>query len=248
MDIREIKFNHCREFRIFGLQRSGLHAITNWIIASLVEEGEKELNYLNFVNCNPDIGGPRFEKGDGMPDLPDNLRTPMDKLKGTLILGFEEWDAAKWVRDLDTGVESTNVFVNRDLRDVFASRLARLCHPKSEFDIPGTILKTWGEWMTNKSKDGIYNMLKYYDEYWPLPDNTVVVKYDEWLYSDKYRVSKAEEVGIKHHGLGMDKVSKYGGGSSFDKLPEAGGSRWVKYAEHPMMVEFLKQLGGIYGC
>ena len=42
----------------------------------------------------------------------------LDELTGTLVLGFEEWDAAKWVRELDTGVESVNVFVTRDLKDV----------------------------------------------------------------------------------------------------------------------------------
>lgn len=242
MHIREIKFNHRREFRIFGLQRSGLHAITNWLIASLVEEGEDELVYLNFVNCNPVIKGSRFASGDSMPSLPDNLRRPMDKLKGTLILGFEEWDAAKWVRDLDTGVESTNVFVTRDLRDVFASRLARLCDPKSEFSIPDTTLKTWGKWMTDKDKDGRYKMLNYYRDYWPTPKNTVVLEYDGWLSSEEYRAEKAKELDIKFHNLGMDKVSEYGGGSSFDKLPEAGCSRWSKFADHPMMIEFLEQL------
>ena len=64
---------------MFGLQRSGLHAITNWIIASLIKEGEDQLTYLNFLNSCPDIKGNRFNKGNEMPDLPDSCRTPLDE-------------------------------------------------------------------------------------------------------------------------------------------------------------------------
>jgi hypothetical protein len=67
MDIGDIKFGHRREYRVFGLQRSGLHAITNWIIASLIEEGEDQLTYLNFVNSSSDIKGDSGVAADHQP-------------------------------------------------------------------------------------------------------------------------------------------------------------------------------------
>jgi len=242
MNIRDIKFGHRREYRVFGLQRSGLHAVTNWIIASLIEEGEDQLTYLNFVNSSPDIKGNRFKLGNEMPSLPDSCRTPLDKLNGTLVLGFEEWDAAKWVRDLDTGVESVNVFVTRDLKDVFASRLARLEQPKSQFSISEDTLKVWGEWMTGTDPEGNYKMLKHYRKYTPLPPNTTAVKFENWISSEEYRRSKATKLGIEFHNLGMDKESKHGGGSSFEKPPSPGQTRWERYKDHPMMREFIRQI------
>ena len=201
--------------------------------------------YLNFVNCNPEIKNVRFQKGNRMPALPESLYRPIDELKGTLVLGFEEWEASDWVRDLNTGIESTNILVTRDLRDIFASRLARLEEPQSTFNISEETLRKWGTWMTSRDENGRFNMLNHYEKYWPLPPNTTVINFENWLSNPEYRKSSAKRLGIQYSDLGMKSVSNHGGGSSFGGPPKAGESRWKRFEDHPLMIEFIDQYNAL---
>ena len=47
--------------------------------------------------------------------------------------------------------------------------------------------------------------------------NKKIISYNEWFLNEEYRKQKSVELFLQHHNKGLDKLSNWGGGSSFDK-------------------------------
>ncbi len=237
------------ELRVFGLQRSGIHALVNWIVQ---QSGGPTL----FVNDVKSLAGSPYEcahefhwrggeGGDRKFDASAE-RGGIHSRKRRLVLGYEDTD----LRYLPVGFSDligegvgrsgrvTNVLIVRDPFNLFASRFgfrnSANRHP----------MATQGEYVRQLWKLHAREALgrvRY------LGGDVVVVRYNDWFASRDYRRAIAESLGLAFSDEGHQAVpgvdlpkgefARFGCGSSFDNTKFHGRaqemavlSRWERFA------------------
>lgn len=220
-----------RVLRLIGMSRSGNHAVINWILAQLTGR-------YCFLNCtepghNPYASARRLADGrrylaSGPVDLAQAARAPERGLD-TLLFSHEDVFLGPVGRDrpeqwLGEAGEWSDVLILRDPYNLFASRF------KSGFEhmSPQTALRIW--------KQHAREALKPRHLRRPL----VVIRFNDWVMSRRYRARVAERLRLGFSDRGVDRVADCNGGSSFDGLRYDGqaGSmrvleRWRHYGEDP---------------
>lgn len=227
------------EIRFAGLQRSGNHAIINWIF-SQAREIKCYLNNI-VVNRNPFIEFQR--KGtirEFQTDFYDRFNLPMEQFgffsrKETLIYSYEEEFlelafSKEFERHHDRWLGKSarryDVLLVRDPFNLFASRL------KKEDDINAnryslrkpderdTLIRLWKQYAR-----------EYLGETNFLTNNRVVINYNDWFQDSEYRRKLAETFDLKFSDESMDEVLPIGGGSSFDRVAKDNDGRQMKVLE-----------------
>ena len=174
---------------IYGLRRSGHHAIISWLIKNLEEQyGLDKVYYIN------DASNSRFASGE---NLNKHLLYQIWKCQPEIIILSYE-DVPTEVSRLEDRIERTKIVVVRDILNNAASRYQRALiakttlFPNCHMKIDESIIDIW----MNHAKH---------------PD---IFKYEDFLLNK----GKRDELSIKFGAANLDytdKVNDYANGSSF---------------------------------
>lgn len=189
------------KIRIFAHSRSGHHAFIYWLVNQL------EGSVIHHNNC---MDG--WEKGILNPIKGKSLQYGKKPYKHK-IYSFEylnlneyvKYDFASW------NEEYIDILFLRDYYNWLASsyklgdkRFDREWkNVRGETEIP--IIELWRQYaqeFINRQK---------------LKENTIFVKYNDWFKSKNYRKEICDKLNIKFTDVGLNKVSNFGGGSSYSK-------------------------------
>jgi hypothetical protein len=203
------------EIRIFGLQRCGQHLIINWIIKQC--KGK-----VLFVNNMKIDGGPlggwrKMYYEDGvLKKLKsyDNLGAIDYYIYNYEDISFSDVPARPF---FPAPCKFVQILVIRDLFNFMASRLKIMYTRKRGCKIKLThlfgrkkILKYWIE--TAKEFLGETKKLK----------NKIGINFNSFFLNKAYRKNIADKLGLDFTDEGLNEVTKFGGGSSFDSTKYDG--------------------------
>lgn len=214
-----------KEIRIIGLRRSGNHAIINWI-----NKQEKGVVWcLNNLPIHENPYRHRYEYPEES-DPPWQVKNIIAEARGNftkkdcLIYSYEDYSLKEITskrfenkHDLYLGKSLVryDVLILRDPFNLIASRLKS---DKILVKTPNTtMIDLWIEYAKEFLGETNY-----------LHNNTICVNYNEWFSSPRYRKKIATALNFIFSDQGIDEVSDYGGGSSFDKKYLQGKAEQMK--------------------
>ena len=201
---------------IYGLRRSGHHAVISWLIKNFEEEfGLDKVYYIN------DASNSRFASGE---NLNKHLLYQIWKCSPKLIILSYE-DVPTTFSRLEERIERTKIVVVRDILNNAASRYQRAltagtlgnanCHMKIDENIVNM-------WVENAKH----------------PD---VFKYEDFLFTK----SKRDELSVKFGAANLDfteKVNDYANGSSFVGMQLDKKENYLKRHEMVELPERILEL------
>ena len=208
------------ELRVCGLQRSGNHAIIEWILEQFNGQRVCVLNNVRHGDFDPyATAAQRGARGmDGVPKV-DWRRTPKDlvvysyedcatrlKRGATRLLdsAFSAEFEARREEYLGASGRRLDVIILRDPANFFARRLKKLDSLTGIRDLP-TIAAFWKE----LARIAIAAQER--------PDASVlVVLYNQWFTDKRYRQALCTHLGGTFSDASLGRVPAIGGGSSFD--------------------------------
>lgn len=199
--------------RFCGIQRSGNHAVINWIIA----QESKETCFINgaFPGVSPwkenwGISYPNFKYWPKQRDLNGALVR-----KELMMYSYEdrslaaiEADRAYIPKFIGKSEKEYVLVILRDPYNTFASWLKRSTPVTPE--------------ITNLWKAYAYEFLGQTNI---LSGPKVVVSFNSWFSDQSYRQRLAEQLGLTFTDDGLTAVSHHGGGSSFDGQSHQGNAK-----------------------
>ena len=238
--------NKC-DIRFVGLQRSGNHAILNWLFSPL-NEVKCFLNYVP-VNKNPFI---YFKKKGTTTEFPQEFfkkfNVKFEQLgffsrKNALIYSYEDEFLEdvfleKFERNHDRWVGRSekrySILLLRDPFNLFASRLKREETHENTYALRDEherqiLIRIWKQHAREFLNETNY-----------INNKKVVVNYNRWVQETDYRRQLAEELELDGFSdTGTEAVLPVGGGSSFDKTNVAASEmkvfeRWQYYRDDPV--------------
>lgn len=221
--------------RVYGLRRSGNHAVINWL-----QRNAPEGRALFFNNCKPgrdpfstfraaEIDGRRVAGADA--DATDIAARAGD---GTaLILSYEDVMPGKRRRPVTAGVDDAavdhEVIVARGFLN-WAASLVRKLQANPAYSAPrrmAIVLKavtTYSVMLNLMTGD-------------TAPRN-IAIRYDDWRVSPDYRADRLARLGFEKRDDTLGPVQGYGNGSSFPDAAETGedlraDERWRQMKDDP---------------
>jgi len=237
------RLTNASEIRVFGLRRSGNHAIINWIFQNHPGTVCFLNNVLTRRHFNPYLAfSQSFVKADGeVINYPPQLRFRKVKLtrrwhlqhprKDCLIYSYEERPLASVAGDelsqqhdrcLGHSDRVTDVLILRDPFNCFASRL------RLSGQLTTGVVDLWKEYAR-----------EFLGESQSL-NAPVPISYNAWREDTAYRSGLAGQLGWKGSDEGVHEVMNIGGGSSFDSTEFDGqaqsmqtGERWRHFKDDP---------------
>lgn len=225
-----------------ALQRSGHHAIINWVLAN----SSRPYCFLNncrpqtnpFLSCHSDesifdgVTLKREARGDFSP-------------KNLLIYNYEDCDLqrifnrefavnrSQWVGESE---RSINVLVLRDPFNNFASKYLWATEGRRWPPSAGWVLESLPKlWKSHA--------LEFLGLTSQIPEPKLCVNYNRWVVDAEYRAQISEALALESSHKGLDEVAKWGPtvwGDSFNNLEFEGRAgemkvleRWKFFAEDP---------------
>jgi len=235
-----------KDIKIIGMQRTGNHAIVNWIY-SQCDELKCVLNHIP-INRNPFIA---FSKKGTVKEFNQNFKQKLnitaerlgffapkklliytyeDEIIQDVFNKFSEKKHNSWVGASKTRYE---LLIIRDPFNLFASRLKRDDNNiKNKYSLRNT-----------QQRDKVVNLWKNHAKEFlgdtdSMTHNKICVNYNTWFTDKKYRRNLAETLNIDFTDESINEVLHIGGGSSFDRTElnnEASKmkvlERWKAFAE-----------------
>lgn len=188
-----------------GIQRSGNHAVINWIIG---QESSKTC-FINgvFPGENPwhknwGISYPNYPYWPKTRDLAGAFVS-----KDLVICSYENRELKKIAKDrkllpkyFGNSTENYSVIIIRDPYNTFASWLQK------NWQLTTEIIQLW--------KDYAYEYLGKTNY---LKGKKIFVSFNQWFLDSNYRKKIAESLGLDFSDKNLNYVSFHGGGSSFDE-------------------------------
>ena len=229
------------ELRVLGLQRSGNHAITNWICPQCpgrvvylndVKPGKSVfLAYNGILGNNGDVKyvlfnlQPSVTIGDFTFNIEEERKGNLTG-KDFLILSFEDRYPAKLLSEymeenrrnhIGDSLKKYDILILRDAFNFFASRCAE-----------------WNIWSGIKDKRQLVELWKVYareylGETGCLTNNKVVISFNDWFLKKEYRQMLADRLNLPFSDEGLNNM--IGGGSSFDGLKFENNPQQMKVTE-----------------
>ncbi|MEL6604707.1 MAG: hypothetical protein AAFP20_15955 [Cyanobacteria bacterium J06614_10] len=229
-----------KELQVIGMRRTGNHAVLNWI----QQQQTGEVLLLNNVAAGRN---PYRYKADNLrryhPEHEKMAAVYEAQAKGALrrrdclIYSYEDWSLRQITaprfeqnRTLYLG-ESEKRFDLLLLRDPFNLFASRLKQKFTKTKAPKmSMVALWIEYAKEFVGESQY-----------LRRNRICVNYNRWFADEDYRRELASQLDIPFTDAGIDKVTGFGGGSSFDGTGLSGQaramdvtSRWRTFAEDPV--------------
>ena len=225
-----------KEIRFVGLRRSGNHAILHWLRSQ--EPGAKFLNNVSVKTSPFRLYHLHFPHKGFRAEAWGKFEP-----KACFIYSYEDHslsDIANSVNekkhDLYIGKTKTryDVLVIRDPFNLLASRLR-----KGYLDVKTegfSLVEMW-----------IQHAKEYLGETTYLPHQKVAINYNLWFTDSHYRQKISTALDINFSDSGLDYVSSYGGGSSFDEQGLSGNartmnvtSRWQLFSEDERFLSLVR--------
>ncbi|MDE4132879.1 hypothetical protein PXK00_07140 [Phaeobacter sp. QD34_3] len=223
--------------RLFGMRRSGNHAIVGWLQRNA--PGGRSV-FLN--NCKPgqdplrsfrgiEVNGAHAPQHKALRDMASVAGAAGDG--ALLVMSYEDTSPAEFTGDqqvsggFDESLLSRNVLIYRSFLNWSASLLKKMQgNPSYSLVRRNAILLRAMDTYTRLL--GMVELAK---------DLAVTcISYDRWCREEAYRADLLEELGLEVQDNGLGTVQRYGGGSSFQK--DAKGAedlqtdqRWRQMAE-----------------
>ncbi|NET30799.1 MAG: hypothetical protein F6K19_02185 [Cyanothece sp. SIO1E1] len=221
---------------IYGMKRSGNHAIINWLKAH-----DYFFFFNNVIPIDPILRG---EKIIPSPEdfnlwlqrrLPQNIFgncnfKKIEKFayflnlkkfalrKHSLIVSLEDHEL--WVRPfLKADHDVINILILRDPRNMFSSRIRKaslinnLAYPNHSGPLMDRVLELWKIYA--REYLGLTNYL----------ENKLCIYFNSWFSDQNYRQSISQNLNIEFNDSGFSQVSRTGLGSSFDGVQYSGESQ-----------------------
>jgi len=212
---------------VHGMKRSGNHGIINWLKVQ-----DRFIFFNNVIPIAPILRGDRPfpEPEDFTPwlrrkFLHKRLRftfflTKYFLARFALIASLEDHELN--VRPfLNPSCEVANVLILRDPYNLFSSRIrvASRSDLPSYNENPGPIMSYFIDLWKSYAREflGLTNNL----------ENKVCIYYNQWFSSQDYRRLVSKELNLEFNDRGFSKITRYGGGSSFDKRRYDGKSEMM---------------------
>ncbi len=204
--------------RVFGMRRSGNHAILSWLQRNA--PGGRSV-FLN--NCKPgtdplqnsrgiEVNGGHASQHKAKRDMAAVTREAADG--ALLLVSYEDTSPAEFGQarqvsgSFDAALFSHNVLIYRSFLNWSASLLKKM---------------QGNDTYTLVRRNAI--LLRTVDSYIRLLElvrqardrGLVTICYDRWVASESYRAELLQDLGLQQRDNGLGKVQAYGGGSSFQK-------------------------------
>jgi hypothetical protein len=233
-----------KEIRVVGLRRTGNHAIIQWILKQQIGK----VLCLNNLPVDENPYRHRYEYPE-KNDLAEQVKKLEAEAKGQftlkdcLIYSYEDHklqsvfsDRFEAKHDLYLGKSQCryDVLLLRDPFNLFASRCKsrKISVKTTEQDMMGIWLEYAKEFL------GETNHLKH---------RKICINYNNWFRDREYRRQIADRLDSEFSDAGIDEVSHYGGGSSFNQQELQGQARqmdvlnrWKYFAEDPAYRQLFK--------
>ena len=238
------KSKYTRLYMVYGMKRSGNHAVINWI-----QSQEKFLFFNNLIPIGPILAGDRTmpESQDFEEFVRSKIRSVglRRRLRQLLHAGIDAV-AGKPCRyvmasleDHDVTVQPfhgvlppvTNVLILRDPGNLFASRLRKAAtrnkpaYPRNLGDAMDRLVSHWKSHAREFLGDTAHLTGK------------VPISFESWFISEEYRKSTSERLGLEYKETEISDVSRVGGGSSFDGTDYDGNAQEMSVLNRPAQLE-----------
>ena len=201
--------------RFFGMRRSGIHALNNWIISHL--EGR-----VFYVNDAPIIKNSIKRECNNLNCLGDASYSHITKgnidNKDCVFLSHEDGD---FLKTLSTPPNQDNVYGEFDkYSDIFLVRNPyNLFCSRAEAFNNGLRHNTYSSVEDKNSFDSLVALWKEMARNLLKPQgNEVGIYYDDWHVNQGYRKDICKKLGLSFTDKGKHLVSGWGWGSSFDGM------------------------------
>lgn len=207
---------------IYGIRRSGNHAIANWIM-SHYHTG----CYINDANLR------LRAKSDWLPCYRNRCKqTNLDKNPSIIIIGIEN----RLNRNIHNLYfkEISNLYEANNLETLEISLIRHYSN------LVASHLKAWGDQKYHEKIQQDWK--KHFDFYEQHKSEMIRLIYDEWL-DLPYRNLIADNIGFSNKDLGIEQIPHYGGGSSFkDKTVNRDNlkNRWKTMIENDRFLSIMK--------
>ncbi|MBB5036794.1 glycosyltransferase family 9 protein [Prosthecobacter dejongeii] len=203
------------ELRVVGMRRSGCHAIIDWLCSLY----PGKVCFINDVNHQGIIENTR--RSDAITKRATQDICKLDESKDLLVHSYEDVTYSQAIEEFltpdttGTSGEVIDVVIIRNPFNLFASRIKQWRNdPKN----------LWCIELLNRNLKGVPAMdlawIKFAQEYLDLlknpRQNVVLINYDEWFSSEKYRSTVCSFLKAPHQKNKPETVLGYGFGSSFD--------------------------------
>lgn len=228
-------------FKIFGLRRSGNHAIINWIVAngeSLVYF-HNDLQRMGVFQIEPDYL-PAFDATTHV--TPARFFQNID----SAVISFEN-------RTLDFFRDQSDIYLgslNERFRSVTVRKIIVI---REYYNFMASIymcMLNGHDWVRTRGGDiSKTNLMSlYWRDYVERgldPDSQFrLVDYDRWCKAPGYRNELANQLDFENRDVGVDQVSPYGLGSSFHGVTDtaknfAVSERWKTFADNDEFRSYL---------
>lgn len=226
--------------QFIGMKRSGNHAVINWLLKNGTGIDGKSVYYDNayFPRGNP----PRILQPEEV-----TIKDPRENILA--ILNYEDIplgdiNTIPTVVNQDSILENSkkyNILLLRDPFNLFASRLRRL----KDHEIAG---RTQQPIQQTTWEDTIKLYKSYAREFLGdtnILEDKIVINYNQWFSEKTYRDAiLMNYFGQENQDIGIEQVSRYGKGSSFDGFYEGDArnmkllNRWEEFEND----EFYRRL------
>ena len=221
---------------MFAAHRSGHHGILNWFCT----QHGSITHYNNAHQRTIDRRLFRFVKKHAITTYGEDPQDIIFNLEG---FRFHRWEEERW-GDTKTILEAEShqpILVIRRFRNWLAS-----CASKSYNSLEGKptveLVTKWHTLLGNYR-----NHLKAAMGGETPFDNLIIIRFDDWFVSKDYRRRIAEQLGVDFTDAGLNRVPKFGHGSTFDEQSYDGHaqdmkvlSRWQQAAGTPTYEYVLK--------
>jgi len=204
--------------RVFGMRRSGNHAILSWLQRNAPRGRSVFLN-----NCKPgtdplhssrgiEVNGKHASQKLAKRDLPKVTRDAGDG--ALLLVSYEDTSPAEFgISRLPSGgfnetLFSHNVLIYRSFLNWSASLLKKV-QANSGYTLVrrnGIVLRTMDSYIR------LLGLVRQAQEL-----GLVAICYDRWMRSSEYRGELLQQIGLVAQDNSLGEVQSYGGGSSFQK-------------------------------
>lgn len=233
MNLIDYKGNDIKFIEVYGLRRSGNHAILSWLINNFNTEAVSSVEPTPLIAPVPELGFIAQYLGNviHINDVGDAWAlTQGNYLKGlidayvsigikTIILSYEDRPYTNSFFNMGYSFlkESKKIIITRDIKNIIASRL------KNSKNIGLAInRKLIDTWIENENSDNLK------------------IRYESWLTSKEYRDSIALKLNTNNKDI-IDLVSTAAGGSSF-KDQSTGKIDKDKLLNRYKLVEFSREI------
>ena len=241
------------EIRVYGIRRSGNHAIISWIFQhfnhTVVHLNDVRKHHvdpyqafsqvsvkgMSFWNCKPKLTSYIKHKIQKRSLMEFTIVDPAVNVeyirnydpKECLIVSYEDYPLDK--RNLHIYDQEHDQYVGK------SDRILNVVILRDAHNLCASLIKAG--FMTNRNHAKFTDLFKEYSRILlgQTPDSSlplICINYNQWCIDRRYRIEVAEQIGFHTTGDPFLKVSHKGGGSSFDKLAASKQPEKLKNTLH----------------